>query len=405
MPLTDTAIKAAKPKEKPYKLSDSGGMYLEVAPSGGKWWRLKYRIDGKEKRISLGTYPEIGLKEARERREAARRLLAHGVDPSAHRQATRAASEALRENTFEALAREWYGVKAGKWADTYRDKILSRLERFIFPPLGARPLTEITASELLAVLREIEAQGKGETAHRTRSYCVQIFQYAIATGKADRNPARDLTGTLKPRSTTHRAAVTDPKKVAGLLRAIDDYSGTTVVECALRLAPLVFVRPGELRRAEWAEIDLEAAQWNIPAEKMKTRAPHIVPLSTQAIAILESLRPLTGNGRFVFPSERSRDRPMSDNAVLAALRRMGFPKEEMSGHGFRAMARTILDEVLGEPPHLIDHQLAHAVKDANGRAYNRTTHLPERRRMMQRWADYLDSIKTGAEIYPLRKPA
>ena len=405
MALTDTAARSAKPQAKPYKLSDSGGMYLEVAPSGGKWWRLKYRIDGKEKRISLGVYPEVSLKEARDRRDEARKLLAKGIDPSAHKQATKAATASQRANTLEAVGREWYQVNESSWVPTYSVKILSRLERLVFPYLGSRPIAEITAPEMLEILRRIEATGAVESAHRTRNYCSQIFRYAIATGRAERNPAQDLLGTLTPTTPKHLAAVTDPNKVGELLRAIDGYSGTLAVKCALRLAPLVFVRPGELRAAEWAEIDLEAGEWNIPGERMKMGQPHLVPLSRQAVEILREIQPLTGNGRFVFPSARTKGRPMSDNAILAALRRMGIGKDEMTGHGFRAMARTILDEVLGVRPDFIEHQLAHAVRDPNGRAYNRTAHRAERHVMMQKWADYLDGLKAGANVVPFRKPA
>ena len=403
MPLTDTAIRTAKPKDKAYKLSDGGGMYLEVSPAGGKWWRIKYRFDGKEKRISLGVYPDVTLKVARERREEARKLLAAGIDPGAHRKATKAAGEAVQANTFEAVAREWHSIQKSRWTERHAGRVMDRLVKDLFPMLGHRPITAITAAELLAALRRKEGKGAAYSAKRLRQISDQVFRYAIATGKTDRNPAPDLKGALQPPVKTHLAAMTDPKKVGGLLRCIDDYDGTMVTKCALKLAPLVFVRPGELRQAEWAEIDLEAAEWNIPATKMKMREAHLVPLSKQAVDILRALQPYTGNGRFVFPSLRTRTRPMSDNAVLSALRRMGIGKEEMSGHGFRAMARTILDEVLHVRPDFIEHQLAHAVRDPNGRAYNRTAHLVERRKMMQLWADYLDGLKAGAEVVPMRK--
>jgi integrase len=405
MPLTDTALKTAKPQEKPYRLSDSGGLYIEVAPSGGKWWRLKYRFEGKEKRLSLGTYPEVSLKDARERRDEARKLVAAGVDPSVHRQATKAAKEAENANTFEVVAREWFGKQSATWASSHADKVLARLENDLFPYLGKRPVAAITAPELLAVLRKIEAREAIDTSHRARQNCSQIFRYAIATGRAVRDPAADLKGALAPTKQSHFASMTDPKAIGGLLRAIDGYQGEPVTKGALRLAPLVFVRPGELRHAEWSEIDLDKAEWNIPAEKMKMREPHLVPLSAQAIAVLRDLQPLTGDGRYVFPSPRTSKKPISDNAILAALRRMGFAKEEMSGHGFRAMARTLLDEVLQVRPDYIEHQLAHAVRDPNGRAYNRTAHLAERRKMMQLWADYLDGLKAGAEVIPFKKPA
>jgi integrase len=405
MPLTDTAVKNAKPGAKPLKLADEKGMFLLVTPTGGKWWRLKYRFGGKEKLLSFGTYPEVSLKDARKRRDDARKLLADGVDPGENRKAVKAAKAERAGNSFEVVAREWYAKNAPNWVENHGGRIIQRLERDIFPWIGGRPIAEITAPELLAVLRRIEARGAVETAHRALQNCGQVFRYAIATGRAERDPSPDLKGALPPVKETHLAAITDPKQIGALLRAMDDYQGQFVTKCALRLAPMVFVRPGELRKAEWVEIDLDKAEWNIPAERMKMREPHLVPLSAQAVAILRELRPLTGGGRYVFPGARTNGRPMSDNAILAALRRMGFTKDEMSGHGFRAMARTILDEVLQVRPDYIEHQLAHAVRDPNGRAYNRTAHLAERRKMMQLWADYLDGLKAGAEVVPLQKRA
>lgn len=405
MPLTDTAIRNAKPAEKPQKLADGGGLFLLVNPKGGKWWRLKYRYDGKEKLLSLGTYPEISLKDARDKREEARKQLAAGIDPSANRKAAKAARAEEGANTFEVIAREWFAKHSPNWAASHADKVIARLQNDIFPWLGSRPITAIAAPDLLGVLRRIEERGAIDTAHRAQQDCSRVFRYAIATGRADRNPAPDLKGSLPNAEQGHYAAMTDPKAISGLLRAIDGYQGEIVTKCALRLAPLVFVRPGELRTAEWAEIDLERSEWNIPAEKMKMKEAHLVPLSSQAIAVLQEIQAVTGSGRYVFPSARTRSRPMSENAVLSALRRMGFTKEEMSGHGFRAMARTILDEVLQVRPDYIEHQLAHAVKDPNGRAYNRTAHLAERRKMMQLWADYLDGVKAGAEVLPFKKPA
>lgn len=393
MPLSDTAIRAAKPKDKTYLMTDGEGMYLEITPAGGKWWRFKYRFDGKQKRISLGTYPDTGLKEAREKRQEARRLLATGVDPSENRKAQKAAGSGEVANSFEVIAREWFGRQTPTWVPSHSEKIISRLERDLFPWLGKRDIGAITAPELLAVLRRIEDRGAVETAHRALQNCGQIFRYAIATGRAERDPCPALRGALAPVKQSHYPAVTDPKKIGGLLRAMDSYEGTLVTKCALRLAPLVFVRPGELRAAEWTEIDLERAEWTIPASRMKMGVAHLVPLSRQAVAILEEVKSLTGGGRFVFPSARSADRPMSDNTILGALRRMGIAKEEMTGHGFRAMARTILDEVLHVRPDYIEHQLAHSVRDPNGRAYNRTAHLVERARMMQMWADYLEELK------------
>jgi len=401
MSLTDTAVKNAKPGAKPVKLADEKGLFLLLSPAGGKWWRLKYRFGGKEKLLSLGTYPEVSLKDARQRRDDARKLLADSVDPGENRKAVKATKTERAANSFEVIAREWFARKSPGWATSNADKINQRLENDAFPWLGGRPIAEITPPELLKMLRRIEERGAVESAHRMRNYCGQIFRYAIATGRAERDASADLRGALPPPVKEHRAAITDPKAAAELLRAMDSYQGSFVTLCALRLAPLVFVRPGELRKAEWTEIDLDKAEWNIPADRMKMREPHLVPLSTQAVATLLELHALTGNGRYVFPGARTNGRPMSDNAILAALRRMGFAKDEMSGHGFRAMARTILDEVLGVRPDFIEHQLAHAVRDPNGRAYNRTAHLAERRKMMQQWADYLDKIKAGAEVIPL----
>lgn len=405
MPLTDTAIRKAKATDKTQRLADGGGMYLEIAPSGGKWWRLKYRFAGKEKRLSLGTYPDTGLADARGKRESARKLLAAGVDPGEHRKATRAAGEERAANSFEVVGREWFAKQQTGWVRGHADKVILRLENDIFPWLGKRPVSDVTAKELLATINRIVNRGAVDTAHRALQNSAQIFRYAIVTGRATNNPASDLRGALTSPRGKHLAAITDPDKVGGLLRAIDDYAGSLVTKCALRMAPLVFVRPGELRQAEWIEIDLDKAEWNIPAPKMKMREPHLVPLSDQAVAVLTELHALTGRGRYVFPSARSPKRPMSDNAVLSALRRMGFEKEEMSGHGFRAMARTILDEVLHFRPDYIEHQLAHAVRDPNGRAYNRTSHLPERRKMMQAWADYLVTLKENSNVISIKKLA
>lgn len=399
MALTDVAIRKAKPREKALKLSDEKGLYLEIAPKGGKWWRFKYRFEGKEKRLSLGVYPDVSLKDARERRDAARKLLADGVDPSENRKAQKSAKADRAANSFEVLTREWFAKYSSTWVDYHGDRILKRFERDIFPWIGERPVAEITAQELLAVIRRIEGRGAVETSHRALSNCGQVFRYAVATGRAERDPSGDLKGAIPPAKGGHMAATTDPKRVAEILRAMEGYEGTLIVRCALSLAPLVFVRPGELRKAEWADIDLEAAEWRYLVTKTQTQ--HIVPLCTQALSILKEIQPLTGKGRYVFPSARSSARPMSDNAVLAAMRRMGISKEEMCGHGFRAMARTILDEVLGVRPDFIEHQLAHAVKDPNGRAYNRTAHLEERRKMMQQWGDYLDLLKVGAAVAQL----
>ena len=400
MPLTDTQVRNAKPGPKPVKMFDERGLFLIVTAAGGKWWRLRYKFGGKEKLLSLGVYPDIGLKDARTRRDEARKLLANDIDPGENRKATKAAKVERAANSFEVVAREWYARNAPSWAEHHGDRILRRLERDIFPWVGGKPVSDVTAPELLAVVRRIEDRGALETAHRALSNCGQVFRYAIATGRAVRDPSSDLRGALSPAKSEHFAAVTEPTKVAELLRTLDGYHGTLTVTCALRLAPLVFVRPGELRNAEWKDIDLDAAAWRYHVTKTDT--DHIVPLATQALAILRELHPLTGSGRFVFPSARSNDRPMSDNAILAAMRRLGIPKDEMSGHGFRAMARTILDEVLGVRPDFIEHQLAHAVRDPNGRAYNRTAHLNERRKMMQDWANYLDMLKAGAAVLPFK---
>ncbi|MDA8129658.1 MAG: integrase arm-type DNA-binding domain-containing protein [Betaproteobacteria bacterium] len=402
---SDATIKAAKPQAAPYRLSDGSGLYLLVRPDGKKWWRLDYTHEGKRKTLSLGTYPDTGLALARTKAAAERELVAAGIDPSEARQSKRTQRAEAQEierrlaegvplaDSFEAIGREWFDKFSPGWVAGHGDKIIRRLERDIFPWLGARPIAEIKAPELLSALRRIEDRSAIETAHRALQNCGQVFRYAIATGRAERDISADLRGALVPVSKTHLPAITDPKAIGGLLRAIDGYTGFFVTKCALRIAPLVFVRPGELRKAEWSEIDLDNAEWTIPAERMKMRQPHLVPLSRQAVEILRELHAVTGRGQFVFPGARANGRPMSDNAVLAALRRMGIPKEEMTGHGFRAMARTVLDEVLGFRPDWIEHQLAHAVRDPNGRAYNRTAHLTKRREMMQAWADYLDALK------------
>jgi integrase len=400
--LSDTKIRSAKPRNNEYKLFDGGGLFLLVAPSGGKLWRLKYRFNGKEKTLSFGPYPELSLMDVRSKREEARSQLVNGIDPGAVKKAMKQLVTTEIE-TFEVIAREWHMKYAPLWSERHAAFILGRLNHDLFPWIGTRPIAEIKAPELLTVLRRIESRGALYTAHRTQAIAAQVFRYAVATGRAERDPSGDLKGALPPSREEHRAAIIDPKEVAPLLRAIDGYSGTFPVKCALRLAPMFFVRPGELRHAEWAEIDLDEAVWSIPAHKMKMKQSHMVPLCTQAIGILTELKQLTGASKYVFPSGRTFARPMSENAILAALRRMGFDKDTMTGHGFRAMARTILDEVLQVRPDFIEHQLAHAVRDPNGRAYNRTAHLEGRREMMQLWADYLDGIKLGAQVIPLKK--
>lgn len=402
MALTDTTIRNSKPTDKQQKLFDGGGLFLLVTPNGGKWWRLKYRYGGKEKLLSLGTYPDVSLKDARERREDARKQIANGLDPSAIKQQTKIDTRINAANTFEAVATEWMSKQIKKNSEATQKRHNLILNNCLLPWLGKRPLKEIKAPELLTAIQRIESRGANELAHRALRLANKVFLYGIVTGRAGYNVAADLRGALEPVVVTHRAAITDPKEVGGLLRAIDGYKGTFSVKCALQLSPIFFTRPGELRNAEWAEFDLENAEWNIPAEKMKMGIAHLVPLPTQAIKILNELKPLTGNGKYLFPSIRTNDRPMSNNSVNAALRRIGYGHNEMTGHGFRAMARTILDEVLGFRPDFIEHQLAHAVRDPNGRAYNRTAHLVERKKMMQSWADYLDKLKTGADIVPIR---
>lgn len=406
MRLTDTAIRKAKPGDKPIKLADGNGLYLLLRPNGGRWWRWDYRrpLTGKRNTLSLGTYPDTGLADARERLAEARKLLASGVDPAEHRKAEKAAGVERAANSFEVVAREWLAKQT--WVPSYSSKVAAWMENDVFPWIGGQPVADLTAPDFLRIARRIEGRGAIESAHRILQNCGQVMRYAIATGRAERNPVADLRGALASPPERHHAAITDPREIGGLLRAIDGYSGNLVTRSALRLAPLVFVRPGELRQAEWAQIDLAAAEWNIPAERMKSRQPHLVPLSRQAVAILSELQPLTGHRQYVFPGGRSPKRPMSDNAINAALRRMGFDADTMTGHGFRAMARTVLDEVLHFRPDYIEHQLAHAVRDPNGRAYNRTAHLAERRKMMQAWADYLDWLRVeDPKVVPFKRTA
>lgn len=412
--LSEKAITNAKPGPKPLKLFDGGGLFLFISPTGGRWWRFKYRFDGKEKLISLGTYPEVSLAEVRELRYQARKQLAAGVDPGAVRKAEEDARRAEKvarfeapKNAFRGVALEWLDRFSDSWVETYSVKVRRRFECDLLPWLGDRPIAEIAPMEILQTLRRIEARGARETARRALSECSQLFRYAVATGRVSSDPTRDLKGALSTPKVRHMPSITDPRKVGELMRAIKGYQGTPVGKAALQLAPLLFVRPGELRRAEWSEIDLKEALWTIPAARMKTRKQnpqdHMVPLSRQARAVLQDLNPLTGGGRYVFPGERSAERPMSENTVNAALRRMGFGKDEIVGHGFRAMARTILDEQIGFRPDIVEQQLAHAVRDPQGRAYNRTAHLAERRKMMQAWADYLDAVAAGAKVTPIRK--
>lgn len=393
MALTDVAVRNAKPTGKLYRLFDERGMYLEVSAAGGKWWRFKYRFAGKEKRLSLGVYPDVGLKEARERRDKARKQLADGTDPGQHKKAQKAATLERAANSFEVVAREWIGRQSHGWAQSHAEKVVQRLEKDIFPWLGGRPVAEIAAPELLAVIRRIEQRGAHDTAHRALQNCGQVFRYAVATGRGQRDPSADLRGALPPVRRENFASITDPMKVAELLRAMDAFRGTFIVKCALQLAPLLFVRPGELRKAEWSGFDLDKAEWRYLVTKTKTE--HLVPLATQAVAILRQLQALTGHRTYVFPGRDVR-KPMSEAAINAALRRMGYDtKTEITGHGFRAMARTILHEELQVKPEVIEHQLAHKVPDTLGAAYNRTRFLKDRRLMMQQWADYLEGLKSG----------
>jgi integrase len=402
MSLSDVKIRNVKLPGKPKKLFDTDGLFLLVTPQGGKYFRFKYRFGGKEKLLAFGTYPEISLSDARQQRDESRKQIAKGIDPGAVRKAQKQAAVAEKE-TFEAVAREWHKTFTPTWTERHAATILSRLNHDLIPWLGAIPIKEIKAPELLSVLRRAQSRGALELAHRLRAIAGQVFRYAVATGRAERDPSGDLRGALPSPRVKHHAAITDPAEVSKLLRALDEYQGGFTVRCALRLAPLFFVRPGELRHAEWSEIDFDGATWSIPAHKMKMKQPHIVPLCRQAIELLKELKEYTGMSRYIFPSVRSHTRPMSENTINAALRYTGYDKDTMTGHGFRAMARTLLDEILHIRPDYIEHQLAHAVRDPNGRAYNRTAHLSERQKMMQTWGDYLDRLKAGTVVIPFKQ--
>jgi len=404
IPLSDVKVRNAKPKEKDFKLADGGGLYLLVSSTGGKLWRFKYGYGGKEKLLALGVYPIVGLSDARQRRDDAKKLLDNGVDPSINRKAAKAARNEAIGNSFEMVAREWHGHKKDEWSIDHAATIMTRLEKDIFPWIGGTPLMDVTAKNIKEVVDRVKSRGTIEAARRLLTIINQVFTYAISTDRANFNIAQGLKGYLPPSSKTkkHMAAVTDPKELGPLLRAIDTYQGSFVAQCALKLLPLLFCRPGELRHMEWCEIDFEAGQVNIPGHKMKMKSDHIIPLSSQAIVILKELQPLTGHGKYVLPSTRSFSRCMSDNTINAAFRRMGFDGGTVVGHGFRATARTLLHEVLQVNPYVIEAQLAHKVPDALGRAYNRTTHIVERRKMMQKWADYLDGLKDGAKVLPFK---
>lgn len=388
--LTEARIRASKPKEKAYKVFDERGLFLLVTPAGGRLWRMRYWHGGVERLLTLGAYPDVPLKRAREKREEARRLIADGVDPNAQRRA----EESARADTFEAVALEWFENQKKSLAAETISILKSRLESYLFPYLGSQPIRSIRAQELLAVLRRAEARGKNETAHRVRALAGRVFRYAVATGRAEHDVSADLKDALAPVKSKNFAAILEPAKVGELLRAIDGFQGHPVTALALRLAPLAFVRPGELRWAEWSEFDLDNAEWRIPGARMKTGEQHIVPLSRQAVAILKELQPLAREGRYVFPSLLTLDRPMSENTVNAALRRLGYTTQEQTGHGFRSMASTLLNEQ-GFPPDIIELQLAHVERNKVRAAYNKAQRLGERRKMMQAWADYLDGLRTS----------
>ena len=402
--LTPSAVANAKPQAKPYKLRDERGMYLLVQPTGSRLFRMDYRRPGTGKRntLALGVFPDVSLKQARERRDTARKLLADGIDPAAKREAERSADA----DTFEAIAREFIERRLASKAESHRSKVQRRLELYVFPYLGRHPIASVTAPEILAVVHRIESRGTLETAHRALQNIGQVIRYGIGTGRATFDPTPSLRGTLLPVSKGNMAAPTDPLAVGAILRALEAFKGGPVVHAALRLLPLLFCRPGELRTMRWAEVDLDAAEWRYTVSKTQTE--HLVPLSKQALATLRELHPLTGHlqGGYVFPGGRSSARPMSDAAINAGLRRLGIDtKAELTAHGWRAVARTLLHERLHYDPHVIEHQLAHAVPDALGTSYNRTKFLPERRRMMQAWADYLDSLRKGADVVPIKRGA
>ena len=403
MALTDTFARNIKPTGAPTgdKHTDGQGLYLHVK-AAGKYWRMSYRFDGKQKTLALGVYPAVSLAEARARRDRARKLLAHDTDPGTAKREEKRAKVTAAANTFEAVAAQWLLATAANRATITQDKVANWLKKDINPYIGTMPISTIGPRDVLAIARKMEARQVFDSAKRIVQICGQVFRYAVAEGTAERDITTDLRGALQQAEKKNYAAITDPRQAGDLMRSIFAYSGHQCTLAALKLTPLVFVRPGELRTAEWAEMDLDGAEWRIPGSKMKMKVDHIVPLSVQAVEILRSVQPLTGHGRYVFPSLRTGERPMSENTINAALRGMGYAKEVHCAHGFRAMARTIMDEVLGERVDLIEHQLAHAVKDANGRAYNRTAHLPARRVMMQTWADYLDKLAKEADVIPIK---
>ena len=399
MALTDTFTRNTKHSGAPAgdKHSDGGGMYLHITKAG-KYWRMNYRFAGKQKTLALGVYPAVSLAQARQGRDKARKLLAQGTDPSTAKREDQQATAAAAGNTFEAVARDWLAKTAAERMASTQGKVTTWLEKDVFPFIGTMPISTIGPRDVLAALRKMESRGALDSVQRVKQVCGQVFRYAVATGSAERDVTQDLKGALAKATAGHFGAITEPKQLGGLMRSIYAYTGHPCTVAALKLSPLVFVRPGELRTMEWSELDLDAAQWRIPGSKMKMKVDHLVPLSTQAVEILRSVQPITGHGQYVFPSLRTGERPMSENTINAALRGMGYSSEVHTAHGFRATARTIMDEVMGERVDLIEHQLAHAVKDVNGRAYNRTAHLPARRVMMQTWADYLDKLRMGSEV-------
>jgi integrase len=415
MTLTDAAIRAAKPTERPRKLFDGGGLYLLINPDGSRWWRVKYRYAGKEKSLSVGVYRpgapgHVAAKEARDELDAIKRQLRAGIDPGAARKATKAARIDREEGSFEVVAREWHAKQAEGWAAGHSERVMGRLEDYVFPRIGAEQIRTLTGPQVLDVLQRIEAKGRGETAHRVKESLGAIFRYAVATQRATYDPSAALKGALASVKHKSFASITEPKKVGELLRAIRGYDGSNVVRLALQLLPLVFVRPGELRGAQWSEFALDLTdppkgkkpqhpepQWRIPAERMKMREQHIVPLSTQAVAVLRELHAITGPDGYLFPGVRSKRKSISENTINAALRSAGYTKDQMTGHGFRHMASTLLHEK-GYKSELVERQLSHGDRNAMRAAYNFAEYLPERRKMMQDWANYLDGLAKGASV-------
>lgn len=392
MPLTDTYIRGLKASDKEQKHFDGGGLYLSIPKTGKKLWRMAYRFSQKTKLLSFGEYPVVSLKDARDRREEAKKLLANGIDPGAQKKAAKEELLAEVKDTFQSVALEWYETRTTDFTEKHRATVMYRMEKYIFPHIGSEHIARMEAPEILAVVKPLEHKGQNETARRILQIINQVYRYAVITGRVKRNPATDLHGALRPRKVTHRAALTEPDKVAQLLRDCDNYEGYFPIVCALRLAPLVFTRPTELRAAEWGEFNMEAQEWRIPAQRMKMRQIHIVPLSRQAVKILEELQPFSGGGKYLFPSIRTDVRPISDVTMLNALRRMGYAKDEMCTHGFRSIASTLLNE-LGYNRDWIERQLAHGERNDVRAAYNYAEYLPERRKMMQEWADYLTELK------------